>query len=46
MISNDKGVSNKVVDLINLYNFNIKFIFIRLYMIKLRTHTCFVFLKS
>lgn len=33
MILDDKVINNKVVDLVKLYNFDIEFIFIRLYIL-------------
>ena len=35
MVSNEKVINYKVVDLIEIYNFDIKFVFIRLYLKKL-----------
>ena len=41
MISNNKIVNKKIVDLIELYNFDIKFVFILLRIIKLCIYICF-----
>jgi hypothetical protein len=35
MISNKKFINYKVLDLIEVYNFDIKFVFIRLYLKKI-----------
>lgn len=42
MMSNDKFVNNKVVELIELYNFDMKLFLIQLHMIKLCIYTCFL----
>jgi hypothetical protein len=46
MISNKNFINHKVLDLVELYNFDIKFVFIRLYLKYMNLFVLHLFLRT